>query len=140
MICRGAPRSGPPGDPPACRCAILEWSAWAEVGMAERIGRLDALIQRGLSPISIDDGVRMFLRALGTTGAIAITGRLGDAGIASFGSRALPLSRFVERPLVHVPGVELVSEVELSPAVDRYLDDHVIEGARVIDRKSTRRN
>ena len=39
---------------PACRCAVLEWSAWAEVGMAERIGRLDALILRGLSPISID--------------------------------------------------------------------------------------
>jgi enediyne polyketide synthase len=117
---------------PACRCAVLEWSAWAEVGMAERIGRLDALIQRGLLPIAIDDGVAMFLRALGATGAIAIVGRLGDAGIASFSPRALPLSRFVERPLVHVPGVELVSEVELSPAIDRYLDDHVIDGARVM--------
>jgi enediyne polyketide synthase len=117
---------------PACRCTVLEWSAWAEVGMAERIGRLDALIQRGLLPIAIDDGVAMFLRALGATGAIAIAGRLGDAGIAAFRPRALPLSRFVERPLVHVPGVELVSEVELSPAVDRYLDDHVIDGARVM--------
>lgn len=117
---------------PACRCAVLEWSAWAEVGMAERIGRLDALIQRGLSPISIDDGVRMFLRSLGASGAIAITGRLGDAGIAAFRPRALPLSRFIERPLVHVPEVELVSEVELSPSVDRYLDDHVLDGARVM--------
>lgn len=117
---------------PACRCTVLEWSAWAEVGMAERMGRLDALIQRGLVPIAIDDGVALFLRALGATGAIAITGRLGDAGIASFHPRALPLSRFLERPLVHVPGVELVSEVELSPAVDRYLDDHVIDGARVM--------
>jgi enediyne polyketide synthase len=121
---------------PACRCTVLEWSAWAEVGMAERMGRLDALIQRGLVPIAIDDGVTMFLRALGAAGAIAIAGRLGDAGIASFAAsshpRALPLSRFVERPLVHVPGVELVSEVELSPAIDRYLDDHVIDGARVM--------
>jgi enediyne polyketide synthase len=117
---------------PACRCATLEWSAWAEVGMAERIGRLDALIQRGLAPISIDDGVAMFLRAFGATGAIAIAGRLGDAGIASYGPRALPLSRFVERPLVHIPGVELVSEVELSPSLDRYLDDHVLDGARVM--------
>jgi enediyne polyketide synthase len=133
---------------PACRCTVLEWSAWAEVGMAERMGRLDALIQRGLVPIAIDDGVAMFLRTLGTPGAIAITGRLGDAGIAAFttpstasstpssaassGPRALPLSRFVERPLVHVPGVELVSEVELSPVVDRYLDDHVIDGVRVM--------
>jgi enediyne polyketide synthase len=117
---------------PACRCAVLEWSAWAEVGMAERIGRLDALIQRGLSPISIDHGVRMCLRGFGARGAIAITGRLGDAGIAAFRPRALPLSRFIERPLVHVPEVELVSEVELSASVDRYLDDHVLEGARVM--------
>jgi enediyne polyketide synthase len=117
---------------PACRCTVLEWSAWSEVGMAERIGQLDTLVQRGLSPISIDDGAAMFLRALGTTGAIAITGRLGDAGIASFRPLALPLLRFIERPLVHVPGVELVAEVELSAGVDRYLDDHVIDGARVM--------
>jgi enediyne polyketide synthase len=117
---------------PGCRCAVLEWSAWAEVGMAERIGRLDALIQRNLMPISIEDGVHMFLRSLGATGAIAIIGRLGDAGIAAFRGGALPLARFIERPLVHVPGVELVSEVELSPGVDRYLDDHVLEGARVM--------
>ncbi|HEX7840266.1 MAG TPA: polyketide synthase dehydratase domain-containing protein, partial [Kofleriaceae bacterium] len=69
---------------------------------------------------------------LGARGAIAIAGRLGDAGIAAFRSPALPLSRFIERPLVHVPEVELVSEVELSPGVDRYLDDHVIDGARVM--------
>src|SRR5204863_10199678 len=95
---------------PACRCTVLEWSAWAEVGMAERIGRLDALIQRGLSPISIDDGVRMFLRSFGARGAIAITGRLGDAGIVAFRPRALPLSRFIERPPLPVPEVELVAE------------------------------
>jgi enediyne polyketide synthase len=117
---------------PACRCAVLEWSAWAEVGMAERIGRLDALIQRGLSPISIEDGVRMFLRAVGRAGSLVIAGRLGDAGLAAFRPHKLPLARFIERPILHVPGVELVSEVELSPAVDLYLDDHVLEGARVM--------
>jgi enediyne polyketide synthase len=119
-------------DLPGCRCLVLEWSAWAEVGMAERLGRLDALIQRGLSPIAIADGVAMFLGTFGQAGALAITGRLGDAGIAVYRPHALPLARFVERALVHVPEVELVSEVELTPAADRYLDDHVIDGARVM--------
>jgi enediyne polyketide synthase len=117
---------------PDCRCAVLEWTAWSEVGMAERIGRLDALIQHGLSPISIERGVDLFLTTFGSSESVVIAGRLGDAGLVAFRRRELPLSRFLERPLVHIPGVELVTEAELSPRVDLYADDHVLDGARVM--------
>lgn len=116
---------------PHCACMTLEWSAWANVGMAERIGRLDALLLRGLRPITVAQGVSYFLRAIADGRSCVISSRLGDAGVVRFRHQQLPFSRFVERVLVHVPDVELVCEVEITPNVDLYTDDHVLDGVRV---------
>jgi enediyne polyketide synthase len=116
---------------PGCACTLLEYSAWSDVGMAARIGRLEALCQRGLVPIPIEHGVATFLRSIGASGTLVISGRLGDAGLIDYRAAELPMLRFLERPIVHVCGVELVAELELSPEVDLYLDDHVLDGARV---------
>jgi enediyne polyketide synthase len=45
-----------------------------------------------------------------------------------YDERELPLLRFLGRTLVHYPGVELVTEVDLAPGTDLYLDDHVLDG------------
>ena len=46
--------------------------------------------------------------------------------------RELPLLRFLERVRVDFPGVELVTEADLSSATDPYLEDHVIRKNRVL--------
>jgi enediyne polyketide synthase len=43
----------------------------------------------------------------------------------------LPLGRFLERPRVHYPGIELVVEVELGGETDPYLEDHTYRGERL---------
>src|SRR5439155_15642318 len=40
----------------------------------------------------------------------------------------LPLTRFVDRVLVHYPDIELITEVELSAGSDPYLSDHQLDG------------
>jgi enediyne polyketide synthase len=47
------------------------------------------------------------------------------------GEADLPFLRFLERPRVWVPGVELVAEAELSAASDPYLLDHVFGGETI---------
>jgi len=42
--------------------------------------------------------------------------------------RELPLTRFVDRAVVHYPGVELITEVDLSAGSDPYLADHLLDG------------
>ena len=43
----------------------------------------------------------------------------------------LPLLRFVEKPRIHYPGVELVADVELSSEKDPYVADHEVAGEQV---------
>ena len=42
--------------------------------------------------------------------------------------RELPLLRFIDRPRVHYPGIELVADAELSADSDLYLADHLLDG------------
>jgi enediyne polyketide synthase len=119
---------------PACRCLTLEWSVWSGTGMGERLARLEALRRAGVSPISIEEGVRAFREALssGARGTLVVTGRFGEPATAQFDAAELPLLRYLERTRVHYPGVELVCEAGLSTTSDPYLDDHVYSGARLL--------
>ena len=115
---------------PHCHCLALEWSVWAGVGMGQRLGRIEALRQQGITPISIEDGVSMLHRVLGTelsSSAVVITGRYGELPSLQFEPRELPLLRFLERPRALVPGVELIVDADLSLATDLYLRDHVYQ-------------
>jgi enediyne polyketide synthase len=44
----------------------------------------------------------------------------------------LPFLRFLEKPHVYYPGIELVVDAELSTTNDPYLDDHVFRGERLL--------
>jgi enediyne polyketide synthase len=119
---------------PYCRCLAVEWSIWSGAGMGQRMGALDTLMRTGITPIPLDWGVRALSRLLAqktTPVAVAVTGRFGEFPTLKLEGPQLPLRRFLERPRVYYPGVELVAEADLSRDADPYLDDHVFRGDRL---------
>ncbi|MER7707821.1 type I polyketide synthase [Kitasatospora sp. NPDC097605] len=118
-------------DYPDCRCLALEWSVWSGSGMGERLGVLEALVREGIEPIPTEDGVALLGRLLATPGtapALVVMGRAGGLPTINLEQRELPLLRFLERPQVHYPGIELVVDAELTGGGDRYLPDHLLDG------------
>jgi enediyne polyketide synthase len=114
---------------PKCRCLALEWSVWSGVGMGERLGRIESLRQEGVTPIPVEDGVRVFcelLRRRQPATTVVVAGRFGARPTLQVEEPELPLRRFLERPRVFYPGVELVVDAELSMLTDPYLSDHAI--------------
>ncbi|CAM4471852.1 type I polyketide synthase [Nocardia ninae] len=115
------------GEQPACRCLTIEWSVWAGTGMGERLGVLDSLVREGIEPIPTDVGVELMLDLLRTpacpTSVVAI-GRTGGLPTIRFDEVELPLLRFLERPRLHIPGIELLADADISTATDPYLADH----------------
>ncbi|MFJ1755423.1 SDR family NAD(P)-dependent oxidoreductase [Kitasatospora sp. NPDC088134] len=118
-------------DNPHCRCLALEWSVWSGSGMGERLGVLEALVREGIEPIPTEDGVALLGRLLATPGtdpALVVMGRAGGLPTLTLEERELPLLRFLERPQVHYPGIELVVDAELTGGGDLYLPDHLLDG------------
>jgi enediyne polyketide synthase len=120
---------------PHARCLSIEWSVWSGVGMGERLGRVDTLIQQGVTPIGPDEGVATFerlLRARSPRASIIVSGRFGALPTLEVEQPELPLMRYLERPRVYFPGIELVADSDLSLETDPYLDDHVFGGERLL--------
>ncbi|MBM3881826.1 MAG: SDR family NAD(P)-dependent oxidoreductase [Verrucomicrobia bacterium] len=118
------------GAHPQCRCYCLEWSVWSGVGMGQRLGRLESLVQQGITPISVEDGVRAFCDLVGQpwpATAVVVTGRFGTPPTLPIESAEIPLLRFLERTRVHYPGVELVVDAQLTADTDPYLRDHALQ-------------
>jgi enediyne polyketide synthase len=119
---------------PDCRSLAVEWSVWSGVGMGERLGAVEALAQQGVTPIMPDQGVAILLQLITAHSApttVVVTGRL-ELPTVQVEAGELPLLRFLERPRVHYPGVELVADAELSSHTDPYLDEHVLDGQRLL--------
>jgi enediyne polyketide synthase len=120
---------------PKCRCLAVEWSVWSGVGMGARLGTIDALAQQGVTPITPEQGVQMLrqllCRKLPTPSTI-VMGRYRDMPTLNIEKPELPLLRFLERPRVFYPKVELVVDAELSTETDLYLDDHALQGERLL--------
>jgi enediyne polyketide synthase len=119
---------------PACRCLALEWSVWSGVGMGERLGTVESLRAQGISPIPAETGLAL-LRDLisrpvsaGAAVSIVVTGRFGEPPTLEVERPELPLLRYLERPRVYIPGVELVVDSEVSADTDPHLADHVFRG------------
>ena len=116
---------------PHCHCINLEWSVWAGMGMGERLGRIEALSQQGILPITPEQGIDLLKRLLRhslPSPSLVISSRMGSLPTIQLAPQELPLLRFLEMPKVVVPGVELVVDVNLSVATDPYLRDHVYQG------------
>lgn len=111
-----------------CRCLAFESSAWSGTGMADRLGALDNLRREGVIPIPPSHGVlwlRWLLSRLLPATSITLTGRLGANPPVPIDGELLPLLRFLEKPKVFYPGVELIADADVTTASDPYLMDHV---------------
>jgi enediyne polyketide synthase len=120
---------------PHCRGLAVEWSVWSGVGMGARLDAVDGLTRRGVSPISTEQGVAALRRLLGrgaAAGAAVVMGRGGDLPTLAVERPELPLLRFLEKPRVYYPKIELVADAELSGETDPYLDDHAFGGERLL--------
>ena len=116
---------------PHCRSLALEWSVWSGAGMGERLGVVEALIRDGITPIPTDDGIAVLRRAVADESVgpvVVVTGRIEGLPTVRRDLPELPLLRFLDRTLVHYPGIELVVETELSAGSDPYLSDHLLDG------------
>ncbi|HEV2999319.1 MAG TPA: SDR family NAD(P)-dependent oxidoreductase, partial [Solirubrobacteraceae bacterium] len=116
---------------PGCACLAFESSVWASVGMGERLGSIEALAREGIDAIAPDDGAALLARLVATVErpiAVVAAGRLGRMPTLARETADLPLRRFLERPRVTYPGIELVADAELSTDLDPYLRDHVLDG------------
>jgi enediyne polyketide synthase len=119
------------GRYPRCRAICLEWSVWSGVGMGERLSVVESLMREGITPITTERGVEVLRQLLADPDpppVVVVTGRAEGVDTISYERPPLPLLRFVEKPLVHYPGVELVAEAVLTPDADPYLADHLLDG------------
>ncbi len=119
---------------PRCLCLALEWSVWAGVGMGDRLGRIESLVQQGIMPIAADEGVAKLIQLLKSPPrqtALVVSGRFGEPPALKMKEPELPLRRFLERKRVYYPGVELVVDADLSIQTDPYLNDHIVQRERL---------
>ncbi|MBB5826565.1 type I polyketide synthase [Micromonospora carbonacea] len=118
-------------DYPHIRCLALEWSVWSGAGMGERLGVLEALTRDGIAPIPVEAGIATLKEVLASPAApqaLVVMGRADGLATVTLERRELPLLRFVDRPQVHYPGVELVVDADLTADDDLYLADHLLDG------------
>lgn len=120
---------------PACSCLCIEWSIWAGVGMGERLGSIEALRAEGIMPIPVEEGIALFRQLQAHHQAVArvvVSGRLGTTPTLHLATEQLPFLRFLEKPRVFYPGIELITEVEMSVRTDSYIDEHQLQGERLV--------
>jgi enediyne polyketide synthase len=116
---------------PRARAIALEWSVWSGTGMGEKLGVVSALMRDGITPIPTEDGITILRQVLADPAAppvLVVCGRTSGLATLPIQRRELPLTRFVDRAVVHYPGVELVTEADLSAGSDPYLTDHLLDG------------
>ncbi len=115
---------------PGLSALALEWSVWSSAGMAERLGVIERLSSEGVDAISLDDALDAFeaLALGGIEGAVVVTSRFGRQAPVETGTAL----RFLDRPLVHTPQVELVVETRVGLGRDPYLEDHKLAGGALM--------
>ena len=109
---------------PDARALALEWSVCS--GPSD-----EAPARDGIAPISLDDGLAVLRGVLADPAAgpvVVVSGRAAGLPTVNVDRAPLPQTRFVDRVLVHYPGVELVTETELTNDNDPYLADYRLDG------------
>ncbi|MEX5717412.1 type I polyketide synthase [Geodermatophilus maliterrae] len=116
---------------PQAKVLACEWSVWSGAGMGEKLGVVSALQRDGITPIPTEDGIAVLRSLLADPQAppvAVVCGRTAGMVTLPVERTELPLHRFVDRVIVHYPGIELVTEADLSAGSDPYLGDHQLDG------------
>ncbi|HJP77491.1 MAG TPA: type I polyketide synthase [Pseudonocardiaceae bacterium] len=116
---------------PNARAVALEWSVWSGTGMGEKLGVVNALLRDGITPIPTETGIAVLRQVVSDANGpstLVVCGRTGGLPTLPVPRQELPLTRFVDRVVVHYPGIELVTEADLSAGSDPYLSDHYLDG------------
>ena len=116
---------------PNARAVALEWSVWSGSGMGEKLGVVAALMRDGITPIPTEVGINVLRHVIGDPDApstLVVCGRTGGLATLPVRHTELPLTRFVDRVVVHYPGIELITEADLAAGSDPYLSDHLLDG------------
>ncbi|MBW3582876.1 MAG: SDR family NAD(P)-dependent oxidoreductase [Euryarchaeota archaeon] len=122
----------------------IDWSAWAEVGMATRGGIMTVMEAAGVTPIPVAVGARRFVDELLSGDEhpeVVVAGRLGGLdGQGQVSGRKVapgPLPHIdtprADHPLIdgivaHTPHRHIVAVHTVDQARDPYLDHHRVEG------------
>jgi enediyne polyketide synthase len=137
---------------PGCNALHIDWPAWSGDGLGERADLTERMIEAGFAPMPVAEGSRQLLKLLASGGLpsrVAVHGRVGVPAPRPIAAGAVKdamtgpnadgadgtehaRARFVERVLVHYPGVELIAEASLSLDTDPYLDDYRLDGVSVL--------
>jgi enediyne polyketide synthase len=99
--------------------------------MGEKLGVVAALMRDGITPIPTEVGINVLRQVIGDPGSpstLVVCGRTGGLATLPVRHTELPLTRFVDRVVVHYPGIELVTEADLAAGSDPYLSDHLLDG------------
>lgn len=109
----------------------INWSVWSGVGMGEKLGKIDELLSKEITPISPEQGVKCFLDLISNNlnRNVVVSGRLGSKSPIEI----LPLfpgslNRFTESTKIFYPNIEIVTETNLTLNEDIYLNDHCYKG------------
>ncbi|HEX9514831.1 MAG TPA: SDR family NAD(P)-dependent oxidoreductase [Streptosporangiaceae bacterium] len=121
---------------PGCQALHVDWPTWSGDALGQQADRAEAMARAGFSSMPVSEGSRLMLKVLATDTLprrLAIHGRVGVpapqpvAAASTIGRDRAP-ARFIERVLVHYPGVELIAEATLSLMADPYLGDYRADG------------
>lgn len=117
---------------PQMQCLSYNFSVWADVGMGARLSSVELLKSKGIDAIPVKEGVRRFADMLPKHwphADLIVSSRLGRLPTIAYARQPQSDLRFLENIVRHQPGVELVSEVMLTPESDRYLEHHDYDGS-----------
>ena len=120
---------------PNCRSFTLEWSVWDETGMGVSLNSIEILKQQGVWPIPIKQGIKVLKSVIANQeyreSRLVVMGRYGSIPTMKFAKEKLLLGRFISNVKHYVPGVEIISDVNININDDIYLKNHVFQNQYV---------
>ncbi|MGB0588140.1 MAG: SDR family NAD(P)-dependent oxidoreductase [Myxococcota bacterium] len=113
----------------------IDWTAWADVGMATRGSVATVLEHMGVEMLPPSIGAKMVgdMMAFGTVGEVVAAGALGAlGGAAAMAGDATGADQLFDSIVLDTNGLALTARVTLDPTKVRFLADHAIDGTPVL--------
>ncbi|NPV74744.1 MAG: SDR family oxidoreductase [Anaerolineae bacterium] len=132
---------------PEMQTLVIDWGAWAEVGMASR-GNIPRLMEMaGIAMMKPAEAAPLVFRELtsGASGEVVLSGSIGvllqqarpDGGLdVEQANKALTEGKPIHTMFSRITGLDLLKgvilEADLDPQTEQYLKDHALNGIPVL--------